>query len=78
MPGIDQHQIGVVRIGRQTAQPGELQRVENRRRVALDRQLRHRAAEAGDDGAIALRHIERQAIGGDQPAGAGQVLHHDR
>ena len=63
-------------VGRHAAEPGHLQRVEARVRIALDRKLRHAALEDRDRGAVLLG-AGIDAIGQHQP-GRLQVLHHQR
>ena len=74
--GVDQHQIGIVRIGRHAAEPCELGRIELRLRIALNRELRRSALELGEHGAVALGRIV-DAVGGDEAAAARSILHAD-
>src|SRR5262245_2578325 len=74
MFGVDQHQVGVVGIGGHAAEPDELRRIELDLWVALDRELRGRALELGKDRAVAFGGVV-DAVGGEEPAAAGRVLH---
>ena len=44
--------------------------------MALDRELRHRALELGQHGAVLLG-VDVEPVGGNEPAAAGIVLHHE-
>jgi hypothetical protein len=69
--------IGVVRVARRRAEPGEVARIELHARVVPERaEQGHVAGEGAEDGAVLGRHIV-EVIGGAQTSGAGHVLHDD-
>ena len=73
---VDKHEIRVGGVGGQAAEPGELRRIELRIGIALDGELRNGALEFGENRTILVR-IEVEAVGRDEPAAAGVVLHDD-
>src|SRR6516164_7742764 len=76
MRRVDEHEIGILGVGRDAAQPSELHRIELRVWMALNGELRYGALKLCDHGAV-LVGIEIEAIRRHQAAGAGVVLDDD-
>ena len=75
MRRVDQHHVGVVGVGRQAAEPGELHRIEIGVAVALDGELRHRPLELRQHRAVAARRRETagwRRRGRRRPAGSAR------